>query len=416
MNARTVWTWIAVVAEPMAFCHCSVLWDLQALQGEALEEDSGAGAVDGSSGSALPPSEGGTQPAADAAPEAGAESGADSGSVHDGGTPPSPGRTVDGPLVQDASPSDAPFLWADARSVDVSDASPDAGSTSPTDAARDSGAGIGPPDSGASSGNCDLGQPWGTPVEVSSLQSSTREAGLHSFGPQLTALFWVGPLGATNLYSATRIDTSHPFQSPTLLNNVNGGGGAQYDPSVSGDGLTLFFRSTRAGGPGLDDIYWASRSNLQSDFSNVSLVANLNSSASDVQPYVVPGGTEIYFSSDRTGDYDIYDATGSAGAFGAPIRVAEVSQVGADDQNPTVSPDGLEILFSSSRSGSQGGQDIWMAQRSETTAPFGVPTLVPQVNSAGNDYPSWVSPDLCQLYLYSDRTGTLHIYLATRPP
>ncbi len=411
MKARTVWRWIAVVAGPAALCQCTALWDLQALQGEPLEDDSGAGSVDGGSAIARPPSEGGTKPATDA--------GADAGSVHDAGPAPadaSPGQTADGPFVQDASPSDAPSSRADARSGDVTDASPDAGSPSPTDAPYDSGPAMGPPDSGASSGNCDLGQPWGAPVEVSSLQSSTREAGLHSFGSQLTAFFWVGPLGATNLYSATRIDTSHPFQNPTLLNNVNGGSGAQYDPSVTGDGLTLFFRSTRVGGPGLDDIYWASRSNLQSDFSNVTLASNLNSSASDVQPYVVPGGTEIYFSSNRTGDYDIYDAAGNGGAFGQPARVAEVSQVGADDQNPTVSADGLEIVFSSSRSGGQGGQDIWMAQRSSTSAPFGAPALVPQVNSGGNDYPSWVSPDLCQLYLYSDRTGPLHIYLATRPP
>ncbi len=419
------WQWIAMFVFPLSLCECTAIWDLQSLQGAALASNSGLVSGDGGDSDPLADAQDDApqltaSQASRATPEGDDESpdtggpGKYDASVYSADA--SPGQpsvpTPSNPPLADAStsPTDS-NAGIDRASTDVASAPPiDASSGLAPDAPT-----IGTPDPGSGTGRCNPGTPWGAPAEVSSLQSSTREAGLHLTANELTGFFWEGPLGATSLYSVTRTNTMQSFGNPTLLNNVNIGV-AQYDPSTSGDGLTLFFRSAAAGGSGGDHIYWASRASVQSDFSNVNLAANLNSSSNDVQPYLVPNASEIYFSSDRTGDYDIYSATGSGGVFGAPAAVGQVNETGVDDQNPTVSADGLEIWFSSTRSGGQGGQDVWTALRADAGSPFGAPTLVTQVNSTGNDYPSWVSADLCRLYLYSDRTGTLHVYLATRAP
>jgi len=62
--------------------------------------------------------------------------------------------------------------------------------------------------------------------------------------------------------------------------------------------------------------------------------------------------------------------------------------------------------------------NIWRAQRSSTTSPFGAPTLVTELNSELDDEPSWLSSDGCTLYFSSNRAGSsggYDIFVATRP-
>jgi len=40
--------------------------------------------------------------------------------------------------------------------------------------------------------------------------------------------------------------------------------------------------------------------------------------------------------------------------------------------------------------------------------------LVENVNSAGDDGPSWLSPDGCRMYISSDRAGTNDVFVAQR--
>ena len=178
----------------------------------------------------------------------------------------------------------------------------------------------------------------------------------------------------------------------------------------------LVFRTNATGAANGDDIYWASRSSTASDFSNVVPLAKINTSFSEVQPFLTPDGMEVYFSGNGTGDYDIYRAVATApGTFPTPSAVKEVNASGAPDQNPTVSADDLTMVFSSGRFGGQGGQDVWITKRPNKTSAFGPPVNLSEVNSGANDYPSWISADGCRLYMYSDRSGTLHVYSSSRP-
>jgi WD40-like Beta Propeller Repeat len=301
------------------------------------------------------------------------------------------------------SPEVAEAAVADAR-PGVADAS-EAGKGD--DAAADSAASAG--------GACDPAKPFGPPVILAGLVSSSREGGLHLFADELAGLFWEGPLGATSLYATKRADKASSFATSSLLNNVNSAV-AQYDPSASGDGLKLVFRATTPGAAGSDDLFWASRGSTDVDFAHVVGLANLNTAYSEVQPFLMPDAAELYFSANPTGDYDIYHTTATGpGAFGAPNAVKEVSSAGFADQNPTLTTDGLTMAFSSTRGGGQGGQDVWIAHRATKTSSFEAPVALAEANSSANDYPSWLSADRCRLYMYSDRSGVLHTYVAQRP-
>jgi Tol biopolymer transport system component len=72
-------------------------------------------------------------------------------------------------------------------------------------------------------------------------------------------------------------------------------------PSVARDGLTIFFDSTRSGGLGGPDLYYATRSTTSEPFGTAIHLSGLSSSVFDGRPYVSKDGTFLTFSSQRPG-------------------------------------------------------------------------------------------------------------------
>jgi len=96
-----------------------------------------------------------------------------------------------------------------------------------------------------------------------------------------------------------------------------------------------------------------------------------------IAPAWSPDGTRIAFSSDRTGDHEIYVVSAEGGE---PARLTDDP---ANDTRPAWSPDGDQIAFSSDRTGNS---DLWLMS-SEGRYPTPI-TFDP----AGEGRPSW-APD-----------------------
>jgi Tol biopolymer transport system component len=72
-----------------------------------------------------------------------------------------------------------------------------------------------------------------------------------------------GTLGMADIYSATRAGARSPWSTPENLGpNVNSSAGAETRPSLSWDGTTLYFGSTRPGGEGSTDHYVTTRQRI----------------------------------------------------------------------------------------------------------------------------------------------------------
>lgn len=72
-------------------------------------------------------------------------------------------------------------------------------------------------------------------------------------------------------------------------------------PSITHDGRTLFFDSTRSGGLGGPDLWVASRSSTAEDFGAASHLRSLSSPSLEARPSVSWDGSELLFSSNRAG-------------------------------------------------------------------------------------------------------------------
>lgn len=145
-------------------------------------------------------------------------------------------------------------------------------------------------------------------------------------------------------------------------------------------------------------------------------MTGLNSTANDVNPFVTADGGTLYFASNRGSGLDLYRATRTGSTFANVAVAADLSST-SDDGAVWISADGLRAVVSSSRPGlTAAGRNLWQATRATTADPFGGFDAAPfaNVNTDGNEYELWLSPDLRRLYQTTSANMEQAIALATR--
>jgi hypothetical protein len=250
---------------------------------------------------------------------------------------------------------------------------------------------------------------FGAAEAITTLNSEGVELSLRLSDDELVG---VVTAGEDNLYVVKRTDVSDSFAAPTAVGGVNVAGTDTTHGMLSSDALTIFFDSDRMGGKGGRDVWSATRGDGGADFAAPKALTAINDTADDGHPYIAGGN--LYFASNRGGSGAHIFLSKSLGT-GAPEQVALASVEEKEDDFPVVSADQLEIFFASSRGG-KGFKSIWVADRKSADVPFGAPRLVTELDSDGDDRPTWISTDGCRLYLVSDRTaaGNFDIFVSTR--
>jgi hypothetical protein len=259
---------------------------------------------------------------------------------------------------------------------------------------------------------CDLQKDFGVPVPIAELNLSTFTEADGVFSSDLRTAYFRSSrtpnVGAEDLWFATRTDSSGTFGTPVLLGGVNGSG-YESKPVLTEDELTIVLGITGNGG----DIALAGRNSKGDPFGTPGPVANVNGSANEAPTWMNAAGTRLYMFSDRAGNNDLFVASRANAAveFGTPMPIDELNSAGTD-MDAVLTDDELTVFFGSDR---DGNTETWVATRGSTTAEFGAPEKVNALNTGTNDNPSWVSADGCQIILYSNRTGSFDLFLATRP-
>ena len=114
--------------------------------------------------------------------------------------------------------------------------------------------------------------------------------------------------------------------------------------------------------------------------------------------------------------HDLGDNPPRAYHFETPRIVARAGVLSlARTDNPTLTADLLEIYFTSDRAG-QG--DVWFARRAAVGLPFGAPEAIDVLNTSTFETSSAISADGLTLWFGSDRlggVGTTDIWVSSRP-
>lgn len=245
-----------------------------------------------------------------------------------------------------------------------------------------------------------------------------NQAGNDLYSPSLSAdglTLWFGLMiqgGPEQVAYSTRATLADPFALGMALGPPVSSNGWDGNPQPSFDQRALYFYSARSG-TGID-LFRASRATPSDDFAQVEELTTLNSTSTEQLPWISADERTIYFVSDRAGTRDIYTAARAqvSDAFAAPQPVTELNST-SDDAKLTLSADGLVAIFASDRSGGLGGLDLYRAARATAAEPFGAPTLIAELSTAQGDYDPEFTRDGNWLYFASSRAGSSAIWRVT---
>ncbi|MHC4165782.1 MAG: LamG-like jellyroll fold domain-containing protein [Planctomycetota bacterium] len=194
--------------------------------------------------------------------------------------------------------------------------------------------------------------------------------------------------GVGDIWLATRATTDDDWSEPVNLGSTVNSSADDWGPNISADDLSLYFTSKRPGGYGANDLWVTTRATTEDDWGTpVNLGPTVNSSASDSHSSISVDGRTLFFGSSRPGGYgeaDIWVTTRATTDDDWRESVNLGSPVNSSTRNnhPTVSADGSTLFFRDGLAGYSGG-DIWQAP------------IVPIVDLSGDGIVD--SADMCMI-------------------
>ncbi len=240
----------------------------------------------------------------------------------------------------------------------------------------------------------------------------------------LSALLFVGaPLCPAEAQDVEIPSRQHRFgqfsdwSEPVNLGPVVNSEYNDQHPSISKDGLSLYFVSDRPGGFGANDIWVTQRATLDDQWGPPqNLGPSINTSSNDFAPNLTIDGHHLYMNSNRPGGCgggDLYVARrrNKHDDFGwnPPVNLGCTVNTIYDEAGPTFFEDeatGVQTLYlTSNRPGGLGDFDIYVSTRNSDDEPWGPGVDVTELNGPYRDTRTAIRRDGLEIFESSDSEG-----------
>jgi len=161
-----------------------------------------------------------------------------------------------------------------------------------------------------------IGADWGSPANLGPMVNSPDGELPPTISPDGLELYFgssaspprPGAYGGTDLWVAKRATRNDPWGAPVNLGPTVNTVHWENLPILLGDGLLLFFFSTRPGGYGQNDLYVTTRASISDSWGPpVNLGPFVSSAGAELYAYMSADGSTLFFDSDRPGGYGGHD-------------------------------------------------------------------------------------------------------------
>jgi Tol biopolymer transport system component len=219
-------------------------------------------------------------------------------------------------------------------------------------------------------------------------------------------------------------DWSEPVNLGPVVNSSSGETGA----SLSKDGLSLYFSSTRPGGFGGSDMWVTQRASKDAPWGTPqNLGPTINTSSNENAPSLSIDGHHLFFHSDRPGGFggsDIYVSRRynkrDDFAWQLPENLGSTINTTAQEQQPSIFEDDatgvITLYFWSDRLGGTGDGDIY-ASEVQPDETFGPGVEVVEINSTNTDFGPTIRRDGLEIIWGTFRPvsfGNVDLWVSTR--
>ena len=251
---------------------------------------------------------------------------------------------------------------------------------------------------------------FGTPTNLGSTVNSEAYEDCPEISADGLELYFhstrLGGQGEGDIWISTRTSKDEPWGEPVNLGSSVNSSSLEFDACISADGLSLYVNSMRPGGEGEDDLWVATRPTNEDPWGEaVNLGSTVNSPNWEYGPSISADGLSLYFVSNRPdgyGETDIWVTTRATTQddWAEPVNLGPAINNATYVQGPSISADGLVLFFESIRLGSGVGScDLWMSRRATTNDPWGEPVnLGSPVNTQGGEKNPCLASDGRTLY------------------
>jgi hypothetical protein len=209
-----------------------------------------------------------------------------------------------------------------------------------------------------------------------------------------------------------RLLTGPRFAPPVLVTALSDPTADDEDPSFTGDLRELYFSSTRAGN---SDIWLSRRASPSDPWGPPVVVSELSSTGIDRSPSVSLDGLAMWLSTDR----DLFrgriwrsNRPNRFSPWSAPVPVSELASPNFDSA-PSVDAAETTMFFASMRQNTA-GTDILAATRPSVGSPWGVPERVPGLDTAAEESDPFVAQGGLVVFFTLSRAGSVDLYWSAR--
>jgi Tol biopolymer transport system component len=256
---------------------------------------------------------------------------------------------------------------------------------------------------------------FGEPTNLGPTVNSAARDGVPNISSDGLELYFrsnrSGGSGNFDLWVTTRNTKDDEWGTPTNLGPTVNTSASDSCPSISADGLSLFFMSNRPGGAGGNDVWVTTRAMKDDPWgAPVNLGSTVNGSSGDGCPSISADGLSLFFRAGAPGfgGQDLWVTTRamSDDDWGPPVNLGATVNTAQTDCCPSISADGLALFFHSNRSGGSGDLDLWITTRATISDPWGTPVnLGPSVNISAREHAPDIYSDGSTLFFDSNRAG-----------
>jgi hypothetical protein len=196
----------------------------------------------------------------------------------------------------------------------------------------------------------------------------------------------------------------------------------EFGPALTPDGKTLFFCRTA---PGRSNYQAILVSRKQPDGSwGEPETAPFSGEWNDIDPSISPDGKTLVFASTRPvvrgvpkRDYDLWAVGRTETGWSEPRHLGDLVNSPQDESTTSIAEDGT-LTLASTRAGGRGGRDLYTSRLLDGV--YQVPLPIPALNTEHDDSNAFVTPDGSILVFGSNRPGgpgaLFEFYVSRRGP
>jgi outer membrane protein OmpA-like peptidoglycan-associated protein len=224
------------------------------------------------------------------------------------------------------------------------------------------------------------GNTWGKPMLLPEpINSDGNDFGTSFSGDGQNMVYVAcgrdGGVGSCDLYTLSL--EGNTWSKPLNMGNVVNSKEWDSQPTMSADGNTIIFSSTRDSGFGSADLYITTK-NKYGDWGAASnLGGTVNTPFTEKSPFLSPDGKTLYFTSSGHpgyGELDLFISVNENGKWSEPLNLGKPLNSDQEDSYFTIGGSGELGYFASTRKGGFGGLDLYSIKIPESMRPK--PTVV----------------------------------------